>query len=160
MVVARSGMVSYRLRLFQRSVVPQVAGDPRHRGSESGPLRLPSMPAAFRYSSRYCSRVWWRRHPVLLAAFLMEPQPGAFSLRIIILERHGDHGADAGEGIDHGGDDRPVAQTGQVRQADLVSLRIEADDAGRGDGGWKNRHSSRPESFEEFVAFHAIDTDH
>ena len=69
------------------------------------------------------------RHLVLLAAFLVEPQPGPFALSVVVLDRHCNHGANAGEGEHHRGDDRPVAQADEVRAFDLVALRVDADDA-------------------------------
>ena len=64
------------------------------------------------------------RHLVLLAAFLVEPQPGPFSLSVVVLDRHCNHGANAGEGEDHRGDECPVAQADEVRALDLLALRV------------------------------------
>ena len=52
------------------------------------------------------------RHFMLLAAFFLQPYPGAAALDIHILYLHFDHRADAGEGVDHQADQRPVAQAG------------------------------------------------
>ena len=49
-------------------------------------------------------------HLVMLAAFLVEPHPGVAALREYVLEAHLEHRAHAREGIDHQGDQRPVAQ--------------------------------------------------
>jgi hypothetical protein len=37
-----------------------------------------------------------RRHFVTLSAFLMQPHPPAFALRVIVLDAHGDDGAAGG----------------------------------------------------------------
>jgi hypothetical protein len=51
-----------------------------------------------------------RRHFVALAAFLVEADPPAFAVGEIILDPHGDDGADAGEGVGHDADQGAVAQ--------------------------------------------------
>src|SRR5260221_255094 len=42
-----------------------------------------------------------RRHLMSFAAFLMQADPPAFALGVIVLDTHGDDGADAGEGEGH-----------------------------------------------------------
>jgi hypothetical protein len=51
-----------------------------------------------------------RRHLVAFAAFLVEPHPPALARGIVIVDAHGDDGADAGEGISHDADEGAVAQ--------------------------------------------------
>ena len=51
-----------------------------------------------------------RRHFVALAAFLVQPHPPALAAGVIVLDLHGDDGADAGEAVDHHADQRAVAQ--------------------------------------------------
>ena len=45
-----------------------------------------------------------------LAALFVEAQPPALSLLVVVLDVHADHGAHAGEGVDHGGEQSPVAE--------------------------------------------------
>jgi hypothetical protein len=54
--------------------------------------------------------VMMRRHLVALAAFLVQPHPPAFPLRVVVLDAHADDGADAREGIGHYRDQGTVAQ--------------------------------------------------
>ena len=54
------------------------------------------------------------RHFVLLAALLVEAEPVAFALRVVVFHRHGDHGTDSGKRKKHRGQERPVAQADQV----------------------------------------------
>ena len=44
--------------------------------------------------------VGWR-HVVLPAAFLLEPEPAAFALGVVVVDGHRHVGADAGEGEEH-----------------------------------------------------------
>ena len=50
---------------------------------------------------------------MLLAALLVQPDPAAAPLHEVVPDPHSQDGADAGEGVDHGADQRPVAQTNQ-----------------------------------------------
>jgi len=52
------------------------------------------------------------RHLVVFPAFLVKPEPAAFALLGIILNIHADGGADAGEAVEHDGDERAIAQVG------------------------------------------------
>ena len=61
-----------------------------------------------------------RRHLMALAAFLVQPHPPALALGVVVLDAHGDDGADAGEGEGHDADQRPVAQADQGRRVDAV----------------------------------------
>src|SRR5260370_40237028 len=54
-----------------------------------------------------------RRHLVALAAFLLQPHPPAFAIGKVILDAHGDDGADAREGVDHDADQRTIAQANE-----------------------------------------------
>ena len=56
-----------------------------------------------------------RRHLMALAAFFVQPDPPALALRVIVLDAHGDDGADAGEGEGHDADQRAVAQADEAR---------------------------------------------
>ena len=49
-------------------------------------------------------KVVMARHGVLLAAFLVQPQPEPAVLRINVLDAHADRRADTREGIDHDAD--------------------------------------------------------
>lgn len=48
-----------------------------------------------------------------LAAFFVEPQPAAFALGIVVLDQHPDRRGHAREAVEHGGDERAVAQAHQ-----------------------------------------------
>ena len=61
-----------------------------------------------------------RRHLMPLAAFLMQSDPPALALRVVILDAHGDDGADAGKGEGHDTDQRPIAQADHGRCVDAV----------------------------------------
>ena len=60
------------------------------------------------------------RHGVLLAALLVQADPPALALGVVVLDPHGDGGADAGEGVGHQRDQRPVAQANQGGDVDTV----------------------------------------
>ena len=55
-----------------------------------------------------------------LAAFLVQPDPPALAPWEVVLDAHGDDGADAGEGEGHHADQRPVAQPDHDRGVDAV----------------------------------------
>lgn len=61
-----------------------------------------------------------RRHLVALAAFFVEPHPPALALGVVVLDAHGHHGANAGEGEHHQADERPVPQPDHGRGVDAV----------------------------------------
>jgi hypothetical protein len=73
---------------------------------------LPSsrIPAASMYSSMKALELVVRRHLVALAAFLVKAHPPPFALGVVVLDLHGDDGADAGEGVSHHADQRAIAQ--------------------------------------------------
>ena len=60
------------------------------------------------------------RHRVLLAALLMQPDPAAAPLHKVVLDPHRNRGADAGKGVDHQADQRPIAQAGQGIGVDRI----------------------------------------
>lgn len=47
---------------------------------------------------------------VKLPALLVEPQPSAFALRVVVLDEHADHGGYSGEAVEHRRDERAVSQ--------------------------------------------------
>ena len=59
-------------------------------------------------------------HLVVLAAFFGEPDPPAFGLGEVVVDAHGDDGRDAGEGVDHGGDEGAVTEADEVGDVDGV----------------------------------------
>jgi hypothetical protein len=61
-----------------------------------------------------------RGHLMALAAFLTQPDPPALALGVVVLDAHGDDGADTGEGEGHDADQRPVAQPDHGRDIDAV----------------------------------------
>ena len=78
------------------------------------------MPAASDIGVEVGFQVVMRRHLMPLAAFLMQPDPPALALGVVVLDAHGDDGADAGKGEGHHGDQRPVAQPDHGRRVDAV----------------------------------------
>lgn len=54
---------------------------------------------------------------VLLAAFLVQPHPGASTLNVDIFYPHLQHRTHAGEGVHHQGDERPTTQADKRREA-------------------------------------------
>jgi hypothetical protein len=61
-----------------------------------------------------------RGHLMPLAAFFMQPHPPTLALGIIVLDAHGDDGADTGESKRHGANERPIAQPDNRRCVDAV----------------------------------------
>ena len=59
-------------------------------------------------------------HLVELAAFLVEANPPAFAVLVVVLDLHADDGADAGEAVDHDADERPVAEADHGGGVDAV----------------------------------------
>jgi len=57
---------------------------------------------------------------VALAAFLVQPHPPALAVGKIILDPHGDDGANTGEEVGHDADQGAVAQADQSRRIDAV----------------------------------------
>src|ERR1700685_1642059 len=47
-------------------------------------------------------------HLMPLAAFLVQPDPPPTPLRVVVLDPHLDHRADAAKGVDHGCDESPI----------------------------------------------------
>jgi hypothetical protein len=64
-----------------------------------------------------------RRHFVALAAFLVQADPPALAHRVVVLDAHGDDGADASEGEGHDADERPIAQADDGRGVDEPASR-------------------------------------
>ena len=65
-------------------------------------------------------QVVMRRHFMTLAAFLMQPHPPALALGVVVLDAHGDDGADASEGEGHDSHQRTVAWPDDRRNVDAV----------------------------------------
>jgi hypothetical protein len=61
-----------------------------------------------------------RRHLMPFAAFLVQPDPPALTLGVVVLDPHGDDSAYAGEGEGHDADQRPIAQPDDGRGVDAV----------------------------------------
>jgi hypothetical protein len=61
-----------------------------------------------------------RRHFVPFAAFLVQADPPALALGIVVLDAHGDDGTDPGKGERHDADQRSVAQPDHGRGVDAV----------------------------------------
>ena len=55
---------------------------------------------------------------VTLAPLLVEAKPPALPLRVKVLDPHVGDGADAAEGVDHDGDERPIAQADEGLRLD------------------------------------------
>ena len=69
---------------------------------------------------------------VELAALFMEAQPPVLALPVVVFDVHADHGADAGEGVDHGGQQCPVPEPRGPAEVDRV-------EQGAGLAGGKHR---------------------
>ena len=61
---------------------------------------------------------------MLLAALLVQPDPAAATLHEVVPDPHPQDGADAGEGVDHGADERPIAQTQQQGFPSFGSIAV------------------------------------
>jgi hypothetical protein len=59
-----------------------------------------------------------RRHLVALAAFLVQPHPPALAAGVVVLDPHGNYGADAREGVGHDADQRAIAQADEGRRVE------------------------------------------
>jgi hypothetical protein len=57
-------------------------------------------------------------HLVMLAAFLVQPQPPALALLIIVVNVHAHHGRDAREAVDHNSKQGTIAQADQIQLFD------------------------------------------
>ena len=57
---------------------------------------------------------------VELAALFVEAQPPALALPVVVLDVHANHGADAGKGVDHGGEEGPVPEPRGPAEVDRV----------------------------------------
>ena len=68
---------------------------------------------------------------MLLAAFLVQAHPAAAALYEVVADLHLQHGAHAGEGVDHRADQCPVAQTDERRLLGFVSVLALRLSAGR-----------------------------
>src|ERR1039457_1564132 len=71
------------------------------------------MPPAAMYSSRYVSSLGMHGASCSLPPFAWRRHPSARPLAEVIPHVHIEHRADAGEGINHHADKRPVAQAGK-----------------------------------------------
>lgn len=80
----------------------------------SGPLRSSPMPAASDVGVKVCFQGVVAGHFVELAVFLIELEPTAFCLRVVIFDGQRDNRANAGEGVRHPGDDGAIAQAYQA----------------------------------------------
>jgi hypothetical protein len=61
-------------------------------------------------------------HLVMLAAFLVQPQPPALALLIIVVNVHAHHGRDAREAVDHNSKQGTIAQADQIRLFDCRAV--------------------------------------
>ena len=98
---------------------------------------------------------------MLFAALLVQPDPAAASLHEVVPDPHPQDGADAGEGVDHGADERPVAQTQQQRFLSFGSIAVlhgpdglNAVEQGAGFGGSQHRRLAPLEGV--FGAAHGV----
>ncbi len=66
---------------------------------------------------------------VEFAAFLVEAEPPAFAVGVVVIDLHAEHGGDPGEAEDHDGDQSAVAETDQAGRAvvGLAQFRGRAD---------------------------------
>jgi hypothetical protein len=93
----------------------------RHRADRNrGLFGSSRMPAALMYSSRNVSSLWCAGISWRLPPFSCRRTPPALAVGKIILDAHGDDGADAGKGIGHDADHGAVAQADGSRRIDAV----------------------------------------
>ena len=60
---------------------------------------------------------------VEFAALFVEAQPPALALLVVVFHVHADDGADPGEGVDHGGQQRPIPEPRGLGEVDRVEQR-------------------------------------
>jgi hypothetical protein len=95
--------------------------------AEEGVLPASLIPAASRYSSTNCSSMWCAN----VSGRSRAAAPTAFCRRVIILDLHGDDGADAREAISHHADQRPIVQGNPATAVEirmLVKRHLKLDD--------------------------------
>src|SRR6516225_1308364 len=90
------------------------------RRAEEGSLAVLADPGRSEILVEELLKLVMRRHFVALAAFLVQPQPPALASGVIVLDAHGDDGADAGKTVDHHADQRAIAQTDERREVNAV----------------------------------------
>ena len=100
----------------------QLAGAATDR-AEQWPLRIITQLRAVEICDQVFFEVVVAGHRVPLAAFLAQPHPQPAVLRVGIFDRHAERRADPGEGVDHEGDQRAVAQARVRRDIDAVEQR-------------------------------------
>ena len=59
-------------------------------------------------------------HFVEFPALLVQPEPPAFAVAVVVLDSHVDHGGNAGEAVDHDADQGPISKSNDVRRVDAV----------------------------------------
>ena len=96
---------------------------PRPIVRNSGPLGSSRRTCAVEIGDEIFIKVVVAGHRVALAALLAQPHPQPTVLRVDILDRHAERRADAGEGMDHEGDQRAIAHTGMRRDIDAIEQR-------------------------------------
>ena len=106
---------SMRLMGFSVSALVRPAAERNRRILAPSPILAASI-----LSVAVLLQIMMRQYLVAFAAFFVQTHPPALSLRVIVLDAHGDDGADPGKGIGHGGDQRPVAPPDDGRGVDAV----------------------------------------
>ena len=71
-------------------------------------------PVASMYSPRYSTSRWCAGHMVHLAALLVQQECPLVVAEPVVLDVHCDDRADPSEGVEHGADERAVAEAGDL----------------------------------------------
>ena len=82
-------------------------------GPEKRPVEVPGDAGGGEVGVQIQLQVVMTGDYMLLAALLVQPDPAAAPLQEVVPDPHSQNGADAGEGVDHGADERPITQTQQ-----------------------------------------------
>jgi hypothetical protein len=93
---------------------------PANSGAEQGGLAVVADAGGLDVGVQVRFEIMMRRHLMTLAAFLMQTDPPALALGIVVLDAQGDSRADAGKGERHHRDQRTIAEANQGRRVDAV----------------------------------------
>jgi hypothetical protein len=89
-------------------------------GTEEGDFAAIADAGRFDIGVEIGFKVMMCRHLMPFAAFLVQANPPALTRRVVVLDAHGDYGADAGEGKGHHADQRTIAESDDGRCVDAV----------------------------------------
>ena len=75
---------------------------------------------SFEVEIEICFRVMMGGHFMEFPALLVQPEPPAFAVTIVVLDAHVDHGGDPGKAVDHDCDQGSISKSNDVRRVDAV----------------------------------------